>query len=99
MNLWRVRKTGTNQLELTFQNGSRTTSATYDAVVLAMPFTTLRQVELDASLGLPAWKVQAIQKLGYGNNAKMMLGFKGRPWLPGSNGSSYSDLPNHQTTW
>nr|WP_290225931.1 FAD-dependent oxidoreductase [Trichocoleus desertorum] len=99
MKLLRVRQTGTKQIELTFQNGSRTTSAIYDAVVLAIPFTTLRQVELDASLGLPAWKVQAIQQLGYGNNAKMMLGFKGRPWLPGSNGSSYSDLPNHQTTW
>lgn len=99
MKLLRVRKTGTNQIELTFQNGSRTTSVTHDAVVLAIPFTTLRQVELDASLGLPTWKVQAIQKLGYGNNAKMMLGFNGRPWLPASNGSSYSDLPNHQTTW
>lgn len=99
MKLLRVRKTGTNQIELTFQNGSRTTSATYDAVVLAIPFTTLRQVELDASLGLPAAKIQAIQQLGYGNNAKIMLGFNGRPWLPGSNGSSYSDLPNHQATW
>ncbi|MBD1864673.1 MULTISPECIES: FAD-dependent oxidoreductase [Trichocoleus] len=99
MKLLRVRKTGTNQIELTFQSGSRTTTATYNAVVLAIPFTTLRQVELDPSLGLPAWKVQAIQQLGYGNNAKMMLGFNGRPWLPSSNGSSYSDLPNHQSTW
>jgi monoamine oxidase len=30
----------------------------------------------------------------------MMLGFSSRPWRQqGSNGTSYSDLPNHQTTW
>ena len=99
MKLLRIRQTGTKQIELTFQSGSRTTSVVYDAVVLAIPFTTLRQVELDMSLGLPSWKVQSIQQLGYGNNAKMMLGFNGRPWRPKSNGSSYSNLPNHQTTW
>jgi monoamine oxidase len=99
MKLLRIRQTGTKQIELTFQSGSRTTSVVYDAVVLAIPFTTLRQVELDMSLGLPSWKLQAIQQLGYGNNAKMMLGFNGRPWRPKSNGSSYSNLPNHQTTW
>lgn len=100
MKLLKVRKTGTNQIELTFQKGSTTTSELYDAVVLAIPFTVLRQVELDASLELPPTKIQAIRQLGYGNNAKMMLGFKSRPWVSaGSNGSSYSDLPNHQATW
>jgi monoamine oxidase len=30
----------------------------------------------------------------------MMVGFSSRPWTAlGSNGASYSDLPNHQTTW
>ena len=29
-----------------------------------------------------------------------MVGFNGRPWIAqGSNGTSYSDLQNHQTTW
>ena len=33
-------------------------------------------------------------------NAKLMLGFDGRPWAAhGGSGSSYSDLENHQTTW
>ncbi len=60
----------------------------------------VREVELDASLGLPAWKLFAIQNLGYGTNAKMMLGFNGPMWLRlGSNGQSYSDLTNHQNTW
>jgi monoamine oxidase len=69
-------------------------------VVFAIPFSVLREVELDASLGLPAWKLFAIQNLGYGTNAKMMLGFNGPMWLGlGSNGQSFSDLPNHQNTW
>jgi monoamine oxidase len=56
----------------------------------------LRDVELDPSLGLPAWKLLAIQNLGYGTNAKLMVGFSGRPWAAlGSNGASYSDLVNH----
>lgn len=100
--LVRIRKTSLNQLELTFQqgSGSPTISEVFDAVVLALPFTTLRQVELDPSLELPPWKIRAIQELGYGTNAKQMIGFSSRPWAAlNSNGSSYSDLPHHQATW
>jgi monoamine oxidase len=100
MRLVRVLKTGAGKIELTFALGATTRQASFDAAVLALPFTTLREVELDASLGLPTWKMAAIQSLGYGTNAKMMLGFDSRPWLAlGGNGESYSDLANHQLTW
>lgn len=100
MKLTRVRKTSMGRIELAFQTGSKTISAEYDAVVLALPFTILREVELDASLELPAWKRNAINLLGYGTNAKMMVGFNSRPWATlGSSGTSYSNLPNHQNTW
>ena len=100
MKLVRVRKNAGAAIELAFKNGSKTVSKTYDAVVFAIPFSTLREVELDANLGLPAWKLFAINELRYGTNAKMMVGFDSRPWLSqGSNGQSYSDLTNHQTTW
>jgi monoamine oxidase len=95
-----VRKTAAGAIELTLRRGSTAVTATYDAVVISLPFTVLRNVSLDASLALPAWKTLAIQQLGYGTNAKMMVGFNGPVWAElGSNGSSYSDLPNHQTTW
>ncbi len=95
-----VRKTAAGAIELTLRSGSTVFTATYDAVVIAIPFTVLRNVSLDASLGLPAWKTYAIQELGYGTNAKMMVGFNGPFWTAlGSNGASYSDLPNHQNTW
>ncbi|MCI0562490.1 MAG: FAD-dependent oxidoreductase, partial [Nitrososphaera sp.] len=100
LKLVRARKTSTGRVELTFKDGSRTIIATHDAVVFAIPFSTLREVELDSSLGLPSWKILAINELRYGTNAKTMIGFNSRPWIAqGSKGSSYSDLTNHQNTW
>src|SRR6185503_14560809 len=100
MRLVRARKTSGGQVELTFDDAGRTRIATHDAVVLAIPFSVLRTVDLDASLGLPPWKRLAIDQLGYGTNAKMMMGFNGRPWNAlGSSGASYSDLAHHQATW
>src|SRR5262249_21237108 len=100
MKLQRARKTPAGRVELSFRRGSSTVSATHDAVVFAIPFSVLREVELDTSLGLPAFKLFAIQNLGYGTNAKMMLGFNGPMWLGlGRNGQSFSDLTNHQNTW
>ncbi|MDK2744577.1 MAG: FAD-dependent oxidoreductase [Nitrospira sp. BO4] len=98
--LVRVRRLSDGRIELTFQQGSRMVSVTHDAAVLAIPFTTLREVTLDPNLSLPPAQRDAIQGLGYGTNAKMMIGFSSRPWYTlGGNGTSYSDLPNHQTTW
>jgi monoamine oxidase len=95
-----VRRTPGGRVELTFETPGGTVSHTHDAVVLAIPFSTLRYVELDVNLGLSPAKRAAIDLLGYGTNAKMMVGFDSRPWIAqGSNGASYSDLANHQATW
>ncbi len=100
MKLVKARKNASGDIELTLKNGSKSVSTAYDAVVSAIPFSTLREVELDVSLELPDWKQLAINELRYGTNAKMMVGFDSRPWLAqGSNGASYSDLAHHQTTW
>lgn len=90
---------------LTFRRGGSTFEATAERVVLALPFTLLRDVRLDVSL--PAVKRQAIAELKYGTNAKLMVGFSERIWReprgdrsrePGSNGSVLTDLP-FQLTW
>lgn len=98
--LLRVRRLSDGRIDLIFQQGSRTATFAHDMVVLAIPFTTLRLVDLDDNLGLPPAQRQAILALGYGTNCKMNVGFRGRPWrtLEG-NGTSYSNLPHHQTTW
>ena len=74
MRLEAVRKTSGGRIELTFRKGNRSVTKTHDRAVLAIPFTVLRTVSLDASLALPAWKTKAINELGYGDNAKMMIG-------------------------
>ncbi len=99
--LVKVAKTAAGKIELTFKQGTSTLVKVHDAVVLTLPFTVLRGIELDASLGLPAAKLNAINQLGYGYNAKMMVGFEGRPWREHNDGSgsTYADMANLQTTW
>ena len=97
--LKKVTRLSDGRIELTFDRSGQTVLRVHEAVVLAIPFSVLRLVDLDPSLGLPQWKQDAIDNLGYGTNAKMMVGFSGRPWAPDSTGSSYSDLAHHQTTW
>jgi monoamine oxidase len=82
---------------LSFDRPSGTKDFVADRVVLALPFTLLRQVDL--GVDLPAVKRKAIDELGYGTNTKLMVGFSARPWRQrGSNGSSYTDL-GYQNTW
>ena len=83
---------------LSFRRGAASFERRAQRVVLALPFTTLRDVKLD--LDLPPAKRRAIAELRYGTNAKLMIGFEERVWRTrhASGGSSYSDLPL-QTTW
>lgn len=69
-----------------------------DIVLLTLPFTLLREVEIDVDL--PKVKRLSINTLGYGTNAKFFLGFKGRRWRTqyGSVGMSYSDNST-ENTW
>jgi monoamine oxidase len=96
-----ARRQADGRIRLSFDAGRRAIESDWDAVVLAIPFSTLRDLVLDVSLGLPPEKRHAIDHLAYGANSKMMIGFGGRPWFTahGSDGSSFSDLPNHQNTW
>jgi len=98
--LMRVRRLSDGRIELTFHMGSRTVAKTHDVALLAIPFTLLRKVELDPSLAIPPNQLTTIQGLGYGTNAKLMIGFSSRPWRAlGGNGTIYADLANVQTTW
>jgi monoamine oxidase len=95
-----VRETPSGRVELTFETLGRFVSCTHDAVVLAIPFTTLRKVELNVNLARVPGKRAAIDHLGYGTNAKMMVGFEARPWIhQGGNGTAYADLANLVCTW
>jgi monoamine oxidase len=88
-------------VRLSFATAGGTVETVHDAVVLTLPAPMMRQVEFAASVVLPAGNRFAIDNLDYGTNSKMMIGFNGRPWYErnNSNGASYSDLANHQSTW
>lgn len=49
-----------------------------DIVILAIPFSVLRQVEM--RVALPPLKKQAIAELGYGTHAKIIAGFQEKLW-------------------
>ena len=90
------RADGAYRLSVRAGGGSRTVDAS--EVILALPFTLLRGVRLD--LELPPAKRRAIAELGYGTNAKLMVGFTERVWRTAhrANGSVATDLP-FQLTW
>lgn len=97
--LCRVARRPDGRVELTLGGGASVTRV-HDRVILAIPFTTLREVELAASLNLPAWKLDTIDRFSLGVNTKQMVGFQGRPWAAvGSTGASYADLFKLNCTW
>ncbi len=78
--------------------GGVTDAVVADQVVLALPFTTLREVDLSAS-GISRRKRRCIQDLGMGTNAKVAMQFDGRPQAYGDwNSYMYSDDPK-LLTW
>jgi monoamine oxidase len=82
---------------LAFRRDGATRDVRAGQVILALPFTLLRQVRIDVEL--PAVKRRAIDTLAYGTNAKLMIGYDRRVWREhGANGAAMSDLP-FQTTW
>lgn len=96
-----VRKLASGRVRLTFDVGGRRKQSDHDAVVLTLPFSVLRDVQLHASLGMPDWKRQAIANATMSANAKLLVGFKSSYWYlqHDCNGTGCSDNPALQSTW
>jgi monoamine oxidase len=72
-------------------------NATYDHVVLALPFSLLRSVNYSKA-GFEPLKVTAIEELPMGTNSKLHVEFTDRFWYEfGNNGNTYAD--SYQNTW
>jgi monoamine oxidase len=93
-----VRARPDGELELSVRSGTESRTLSAPHVILALPFTLLRDVALHVAL--PDVKRRAIRDLGYGTNAKLMMGFDARPWRSDSQstGSVLADL-EFQCTW
>lgn len=73
----------------------------FDAVVLAMPFSVLREVEM-RGVEMSAWKRQAIDKSEMGDSSRLLVGFSRPYWREAGasgSGSGKADLPNLQNAW
>jgi monoamine oxidase len=88
---------------LVFDTAAGAKTETFDYVILALPFTRLRQVNGLDALSFSEDKLRAINELGYGTNAKVLAGTKTRAWREAtnafpapSNGAFYADLPFQQ---
>src|SRR5206468_9630061 len=97
-----IAKNSDGTCTLGFRRGASKFSVTADRVILALPFSILRNLDYTAA-GFNGIKVTAIQQLGYGTNTKLHLQFDERLWnQPGpwglGNGSTCSDI-GYQNTW
>ena len=105
--LKKVEKLSSGRYRVHFQNSDgvrnwgSTWSSDHDAIVLAVPFSVLRGVELHASLGLPAWKTHAINNFSYGASTKLMMSFNRPTWHDHhkSGAGFVFGLPNTMNTW
>lgn len=80
---------------LTFFRDDKSLPVLAEVVILAIPFTTLRKVI--NKVPMPQQKLDCINKLSYGTNAKLMLGMKSHFWRKqGFGGLVYADngVPN-----
>lgn len=92
-----IRETSAGVFTVTVNDG-KSRDEDFDIVILALPFSTLRAVDLKG-VNLPDWKLKAIRELGYGTNAKLMTGYRSRVWdALKASGSTFSDLP-YQGSW
>jgi monoamine oxidase len=84
----RQRSDGTYELDF----GGVASPVVADHVVLCLPFTTLRDVDLTEA-GFDAKRMRAIDELGMGTNAKVLLQFEDRFPTFGWNGLFDLDVP------
>jgi monoamine oxidase len=92
-----IRSTPNNSYRVSLRQGNTSKEDTFDRVILALPFSILRQ--LDLGVKLPPAKQAAIKELGYGTNTKVITSYGERLWRNKykSNGQTFSDLATSET--
>jgi monoamine oxidase len=94
-----VCRAGNGSYTCTFRHGGSTVAVQADHLVLALPFSTLRNVDLSGA-GLTSLKQTAIQQQGMGQNAKLVTQLTKKTWPAlGYNGVSNTGPSGYQTAW
>ncbi|MFF5204646.1 flavin monoamine oxidase family protein [Streptosporangium sp. NPDC000396] len=90
---------GDGSYTCTFNHSGSTVSVPADHVVLALPFSTLRNVDLSRA-NLSALKLKAITQQGIGQNAKLVTQLSKKTWPAlGYNGVTNTGPLGYQTAW
>jgi monoamine oxidase len=92
-----IRSTTKNRYRVSLRQGNISKEYTFDRVILALPFSILRQI--DVGVRLPAVKQAAIKELGYATNTKVIATYSERLWRTKykSTGETFSDLDTSET--
>jgi monoamine oxidase len=94
-----VRRRSDGSFTLTFAVDGTVTDVVADQVVLALPFTLLRDVDLSRS-GFSATKRRVIDTLGMGSNAKIHVEVAEKAWVrQGFCGVAYTDHDSFDVCW
>ncbi len=73
------------------RSGESSFDRTYERILITVPFSVLRQVEINVDL--PPAKRLAIDTMGYGTNSKLITAYQDRVWRNfGFSSDVYSDL-------
>ena len=93
-----IRATSDNRYRVSLRQDNKSLERIYDRILLTLPFSLLRQVDL--GLELPEVKRTAIDDLGYGMSSKLAVPYRERIWRTqyGCTISIYTDL-DFQNTW
>jgi monoamine oxidase len=93
-----IRTLSDGRYRVTLRSGASMIERTYERIVLAIPFSVLRNISL--KVDLPPTKRLAINTLGYGTNAKLITAYREKVWRSRyqANGSILTDL-EFQDVW
>jgi monoamine oxidase len=93
-----IKQNSGGSFTLTFAKDAGSQTVVADHVVLALPFSLLRSVNVSKA-GFQPLKVTAIKELAMGTNSKLHVEFTDRFWYgAGNNGNTYGDT-GYQNTW
>jgi monoamine oxidase len=94
-----LRENADRSHSLTFEVGGSTFDVVADHVVLALPFSTLREVDLSRA-GFSDDKRRVIDRLGMGYNAKIHVEVAEKTWPQlGFSGAAYTDWHRFDVCW
>ena len=94
-----VRENADRTISLSFAVGANTREVKADRVVLALPFSTLRNVDLSQA-GLSIAKRNVIDTFGMGSNAKLHVQLTHKTWPAlGFSGATYGEWDSYCCAW